>query len=72
MIQTGIPKAMRNVLFAIHRLVWLADRVTSESGFVEQGSLDPLIEARSRSEDLIDMVLGPKTQPIHLANQRAS
>lgn len=67
-----MPKAMRNVLCAIYRLVWLADPVVSESGLVELGPLISLIEARSRSEDLIDMVLGPKTQPIHLANQRAS
>ena len=49
--------------------VWLADQVTAESGFVEQGLLVPLIEVRSRSEDLIDMALGPKTEPTHLTNQ---
>src|SRR5271166_3357575 len=36
------------------------------------GSLVPLIEVLSRFEDLIDMVLGPKTQPLHTVHQRAS
>ena len=37
--------------------------------FCGLGSLGPLIEVLSRFEDLIDMVLGPKTQPFHTVHQ---
>jgi hypothetical protein len=36
------------------------------------GAREPLIKVLSRSEDLIDMLLRPKTQPLHLVYQRAS
>jgi hypothetical protein len=44
---------------------------TGSIGSAPLGSREPLIKVLSRFEDLIDMVLRPKTQPLHLVYQRA-
>ena len=56
-------------------VVGLPDSAVKESrdrvGSAPLGSREPLIKVLSRFEDLIDMVLRPKTQPLHLIYQRA-